>query len=204
MTRWLVRSVLALLAAGYWLAGRPQGAAAAEPVDPRVEPVQTATDRAPFDLATRRGRVTVRPRAAFDVSARVAGAEPYWIDRTAFLSPFDFALLWGDAAQAPLRDQLDYSQSWRFFFWRTTTPVDTGYLITHTANVHLIPGGVNVRRALATVDAGDEVRLRGLLVDVVSEHGLSWSTSLVRNDHGDHGCEILWVESVQIGGRVYD
>ena len=73
MTRWLVRSALVLLAAGYWLAGRPSAVAAAERVDTRGEPLQTATERAPFGIDTRRGRVTVRPRAAFDISARVAG-----------------------------------------------------------------------------------------------------------------------------------
>ena len=201
--RWLVRATLALLAGLFWLAGRPQGAAAAERIDTRIEPVQSATARAPFELATRRGRVTVRPRAAYDISAWVAGVEPYRIDATAFLSPFDFALFWGDAAEPPLRDRLDVSQSWRFFFWRTPETVDTGYVIAHSANAHVIPGSANVRRALAAVDAGDRVRLRGLLVDVASEHGLSWTTSLVRTDHGDHGCEILWVESVQVGDRIY-
>ena len=61
----------------------------------------------------------------------------------------------------------------------------------------------NVRRALGIIDAGDEVRLNGLLVDVASDRGLTWQTSLVRTDHGDRGCEIVWVESVQIGSRVY-
>jgi hypothetical protein len=201
--RWLVRGVLVIAAAAYWLAGRPEGRAAEGPVDTGHEPVQVATDRAAFELVTRQGRVTVRPRAGYDVSAWVAGVEPYWLDGTAFLSPFDFALFWGDVARPELRSQLDVSQSWRFFFWRTSAPVEVDEIVRQAANTHLVPANVNVRRALATVGRGDAVRLRGLLVDIASEHGLSWNTSLVRTDHGDHGCEILWVESVQVGDRVY-
>jgi hypothetical protein len=203
--RFLVRAALALAALGWFLAGRPRGVAAAEPVDWQREPIQAPTDRAPFELESARGRVTITPRARYDVAARVEGKEPYWLDATAFLSPFDVALAWGEVATPEMRRRLDVGQSWRFFFWRTSDPsVDVGYVIRHSANTHVIPAGVNVRRALAAVDRGDLVRLRGLLVDVRGPGGLTWSTSLVRDDHGDRGCEILWTESVQIGDRLFE
>lgn len=202
--RWAVRLALLAALAAWWLAGRPDGVAAGEPVDTRREPVQVATARPPFELATRKGPVRLTPRAAYDVAARVESKEPYWLDAVAFLSPFDVALAWGDAAAPELRRKLEIGQSWRFFFWRTADPtVDIAYVIAHTANTHLIPGSANVRRALALLGRGDEVRLQGLLVDVAGTDGLTWNTSLVRTDHGDRGCEILWVESVQIGARVY-
>jgi hypothetical protein len=203
--RWAVRLALIAAAAAWWLSGRPMGVAAAEPVDWRRDPVQTATERPPFELVTRKGTVRLTPRAAYDVAARVESKEPYWLDAVAFLSPFDVALAWGDVAEPELRRKLDVGQSWRFFFWRTSDPtVDVAYVIAHSANTHLIPASVNVRRALAAIDSGDAVRLRGLLVDVAGAGGLTWNTSLVRTDHGDRGCEILWVESVQIGGRLYE
>jgi hypothetical protein len=203
--RWAVRIALLAAAAAWWLAGRPSGVAAAEPVDWRRDPIQAATERPPFELATRRGPVRVTPRASYDVAARVEGKEPYWLDATAFLSPFDVALAWGEVAEPALRDKLEVGQSWRFFFWRTSDPsVDVAYVISHAANTHLIPASANVRRALATLGAGDAVRLKGLLVDIAAANGLTWRTSLIRTDHGDHGCEILWVESVQIGDRLYE
>jgi len=203
--RLLVRAVLALAAVAWFATGRPRGVAAEAPVDWRRDPVQSPTDRAPFDLDTARGQVRITPRASYDVAARVESKEPYWLDATAFLSPFDLALAWGEVATPELRRRLDVGQSWRFFFWRTNDPeVDVGYVIRHSANTHVIPAGVNVRRALAAIDRGDLVRLRGLLVDVRGPRGLTWNTSLVRDDHGDRGCEILWTESVQIGDRQFE
>ena len=203
--RWVIRVVLVLAALAYLLAGRPRGVAAEQPIDWRRDPVQVPTDRPPFELQTSRGRVTLTPRASYDVAAVVERAEPYWLDATAFLSPFDLALAWGDVPSPEIRNRIDVDQSWRFFFWRTSDPsIDVDYVIRHSANTHVIPASANVRRALSIVDGGDPVRLRGLLVDVASERGLRWNTSLVRDDHGDRGCEILWVESVQIGGRVYE
>lgn len=202
--RWLVRLLLALAAVAVLATGRPSGEAAAAPPDWSREPIQAPTDREPFDLATRGGRVTVTPRAEYDVAAVVQSVEPYWLDATAFLSPFDFALAWGEIPGPAFAGKLDIDQSWRFFFWRTDDPgVEIDYVIRHTANTHLIPGSTNVRRALATVASGDEVRLVGALVDVRSDRGLTWNTSLVRTDHGDRGCEILWVDSIQIGDRLF-
>lgn len=195
--------LVAALVAG-WLAGRPRGVVADAAPDWRRDPIQETTDREPFTLATREGKVTLTPRAAYDVAARVAGIEPYRFDPTAFLSPFDFALAWGDVGGDAILPRLSIRQNARFYFWSTGDPsIDVEYVIAHSANTHLVPGSANVRRALAAVDRGDVVRLRGLLVDVASERGLTWRTSLVREDHGDGGCEILWVESVQVGNRLY-
>jgi hypothetical protein len=203
--RWAVRILLAAGLLAYLAAGRPNGAAAAQPIDWHRDPIQTAADRPPFELETAHGRVTVTPRAKYDIAAVVEGKEPYWLDATAFLSPYDLALAWGDVATPELRRRLEVGQSWRFFFWRTSDPsVDIPYVISHSANNHIIPADSNVRRAIASIGRGDEVRLRGLLVDVRTDRGLTWNTSLVRTDHGDHGCEIIWVESVQLGDRVYE
>ncbi len=192
----------AALAFGWW-ADRPQGAAASEAVDWRREPSQHPTDREPFTLETSHGRVRVVPRASYDIAARVEGAERYRFDATAFLSPLDLALTWGELPEPRWRDALDYSQSSRFYFWRTPDAgLDHRYVITHSANMHLIPATANLRRALLAIGPGDDIRLTGLLVDIAARD-LSWRTSTVRTDHGDRGCEILWVESVQVAGRLY-
>jgi hypothetical protein len=195
----------AALVAVVWR-GRPsgerlQGANAA--IDWSLEPKQGETDRAAFELPTRKGPATVTPRASYDIAAVAKSSERYWFDPPALVSPLDVVLAWGDVPRPAYDDKLDYSQSWRFFFWRTDDlALDAGYVIAHTANTHLIPANRNVRRALLAIDRGDEVRLRGLLVDVATPD-FRWPTSLIRTDHGDEGCEILYVESAQIGERVY-
>lgn len=197
-------AILAAAVAGVWLAGRPRGGiATAATIDWSREPLQEPTERAPFELDTRKGTLTIVPRAAYDVAARVEGVERYRFDDLAFLSPLDLLLTWGELPTPRYRDVLDYSQSWRFFFWRTADlTIDSDYVIAHSANTHTIPADPGVERALLSIDRGDEVRLTGLLVDVRGA-ALRWPTSTVRTDHGDGGCEILWVESVEVGGRRF-
>ena len=202
----LVWLLLAAVAVAVWLHGRPRGAPlppAESAIDWRADPLQRETDRKPFEIASRKGPVTIAPRAAYEISAVVESAERYWLDPPALVSPLDLALAWGEVPTKAYRDRISISQSWRFVFWRTDDPaLDTGYLIAHAANTHTIPANLNVRRALLALDRGDEVRLAGLLVDVDAP-GFTWPTSLVRTDHGDQGCEILYVESVVEGGRIY-
>lgn len=172
-------------------------------IDWRREPIQTPTERTPFEVPTRSGPALLTPRAAYEIAAVVAGSERYRFDEPALVSPLDLVLTWGELPTASYRPKLAYSQQWRFYFWRTEDrSLDAGYVIRHSANTHMIPATPNVERALLALDVGDEVRLRGLLVDVAAP-GLRWPTSLVRGDHGDGGCEILYVESVRIGEREY-
>ncbi len=148
---------------------------------------------------------TLTPLASYDVAARVEGSEAYAFDASSFVSPLDLVLTWGELPTPAYRDRLEYSQQWRFFYWRSEDrSLDANYVIRHSANTHMIPANRNVERALEKIDAGDDVRLRGLLVDVRAGGGFRWTSSLVRTDHGDRGCELLYVESVQLGSRLYE
>ncbi len=201
--------ILAALAALAGVAGcgfaLPAGSVpTAAPIDWQGEPVQTDTERTAFVVPTRHGDVTVRPRAAFDIAAVVAAAEPYVIDAGAFLIPVDLVMTWGKLPLEPYRSKVSYTQMARFYFWRTHEPgLDLHYISTHSANMHMIPATLNLERALAHVGSGDRVRVRGLLVDVESDRGFRWATSLTREDTGPGACELVWVEELQRGDRLY-
>jgi hypothetical protein len=168
------------------------------------EPAQTETRRVSFVLPTGHGDVTVHPRAAFDIAAVVASAEPYTFDDGAFLAPVDLVMTWGQLPEEPYRSKVSYSQMTRYYFWRTADhSLDLRYISTHSANMHMIPATRNLRRALAHVGAGEPVRVVGLLVDVEAPHGWRWNTSMTRNDTGPGACELVWVEELQRGDRLY-
>ena len=204
LRRW---SLWILAAAGllaWWAWTRPAGLAAEGPIDWTAEPLQDdAAAGEPFTLATRKGTVTLHPRARYEAAAVVAGAERYRFDATAFLSPVDLVLTWGELPREPYEGEVSYGQMTRYYFWRTAAPLDLAYIAEHSANTHLIPANANLRRAVLAVDEGDEVRLRGRLVDAVAENGLTWKTSKTRKDTGPGACELLYVEEVQVGGRIY-
>lgn len=199
---WL--AVLTVVVLAYWFLSRPTSAGAGAPLDYTREPVQADTGRDPFEVETRKGQVTLVPRASFEVAAVVAGTERYRADNEAFLSPVDFALIWGKLPEEPYKSQVKYQQMTRYYFWRTPSrDLDLDYIQSHSSNMHMIPANDNVRRALLAVDEGDAIRLKGLLVDASREDGYVWSSSLSRKDSGPGACELVWVEELQDGRKVY-
>ena len=167
------------------------------------EPVQAEPSEAPF--AETRGRRTFRitPRATYDVAARVGATERYRSGASGSLLPWDFVLTWGAATKEPAWSRLSYLQTGRFYNWRCDDTLDPGYVASHTANTHLIPGSSRIASALARVRRGDVVRLEGDLVDVDGPDGFVWKTSLTRTDTGPGACETLYVRAVTIGIRKY-
>lgn len=196
--------LLGAVLAGYCGLQRAQGMSTGGPIDATAEPVQEETDRAAFDVETAKGPVTLQPRAAFDVSAVVAAAEGYRFDGGSFLSPVDLVLTWGKLPDEPYKGLVSYNQTSRFYFWSTRSDsLDLRYIESHSANMHMIPATPNLRKALRGVDDGDLVRLKGLLVSASTAEGFTWGTSLTRTDTGPGACELIWVEELQVGRKVY-
>jgi hypothetical protein len=198
---WL--ALLAVVAIGYFALSRPHATGPGDPVDWSGDPIQASTDRPPFEIETRKGKVTLDPRASFDVSAVVTGDEHYRFDDGAFLVPVDLVMTWGKLPQEPYKSKVSYGQITRYYFWRTKAGLDLHYIKSHSANMHMIPADDNVRRALLSVGSGDSVRVRGLLVNARREDGFYWKTSLTREDDGPGACELVWVEEIEIGRKVY-
>lgn len=197
-------TLLGVVLVGYCALNRAQGVTTGQPIDYNREPVQAETDRAAFAMETSEGRVTIQPRASFDIAAVVAASEIYRFDTSAFLSPVDLVLTWGQLPDEPYDGEVNYSQTGRFYFWSTrSSELDLGYIQSHSSNMHMIPATPNLKRALQSLDGGDRIRLRGLLVDASTAEGFTWGTSMSRTDDGPGACELVWVEELQVGERVY-
>lgn len=141
----------------------------------------------------------VRPLAEYAVTARVLSVARYRSDRESDLSPVDFALGWGRMSDPAVSGRLSISQSGRWYHWRYAgePPIPHREIEVSSANVHLIPGSTEVARALAAVDTGQVVTLRGYLVEARSNDGWSWRSSLTREDTGGGSCEVMYVQSVE-------
>ncbi|HTG34826.1 MAG TPA: hypothetical protein VLB76_18035 [Thermoanaerobaculia bacterium] len=199
---WL--TLLAVGVLGYFALTRPRASGSGDPVDWSREPIQEPTDRPAFAVDTRKGEMTLEPRAAFDISALVAADERYRADDGAFLVPVDLVMTWGKLQEEPFKSKVSYGQMARYYFWRTSaTDLDLRYVASHSANMHMIPANGNVRRALLAVGGGDPVRVHGLLVNAKRADGFYWNSSLTREDTGPGACELVWVEEIQIGRKVY-
>ena len=168
----------------------PPGILAAEmPAQVNVEPSSFAL-----------GDYQVTKKARFEVRARVLATERYYLNREADLSPIDLALGWGMMSDQALLDQLEISQSSRWYRWKydQSIPASNQQIIASSSNMHMIPAGASVERSLMELREGDIIVIQGFLVDVDHESGWLWRTSMSRTDTGKGACEIVYVESIAV------
>ncbi len=142
---------------------------------------------------------SIKPLARFELSARVLGREDYRFDRGADLAPVDLVLGWGPMSDQHILDNVQISQSGRWYRWRTSELLLPRQEIQHnSANMHLIPGSEAVIDRLEDVRSGHTVRLSGYLVEVSASDGWRWRSSLTRRDVGAGSCELIFVERLSI------
>ena len=171
-----------------------------------TEPIQDADERKPFEHVARGRRYRIVPRFRWDESARVLAEEPYRMGAAGALIPQDWVLGWGPVLAPPYAGKIHYTQVSRFYMWGTRDlSLDRGTIVSHTANTHVIPGSLRLRRAAASVRKGDDVRLEGWLVDVdgIDDPSFHWKTSLSRSDEGPGGCETVYLTRLTVNTRAY-
>ena len=62
--------------------------------------------------------------------------------------------------------------------------------------MHLIPANDSVARDIANVQEGEIIEISGSLVEITTNDGWRWKSSLTRNDTGAGACEVILVESI--------
>jgi hypothetical protein len=183
-------AALALLAAATGCARQhPPGVLAA------ADPVQVAEAAPPFVFESCR----VTPLARFHVTARVLHTRDYRGGRESRLSPRDLALGWGPMSDSAVLADLRIDQMYRYFTWSARElPLEREDIVSHSANMHIIPADPAVRRALMRTAAGDVVTIDGELVQVSADDGWSWTSSLTRDDTGGGACELVFARSLEV------
>jgi hypothetical protein len=164
-----------------------------------AEPVQRDLDPPPQFAALGH---TFTARARYDITARVLRKEIYRLDGGAGLAPVDLGVGWGPMSDTRVIDELEFSQMGRFLYWRPrhpqSFPVPLPTLVTHAAQMHLVPSTEALESRLKKLRPGQVVTISGYLVDIRGPGGFTWKTSLTRTDTGDGACEIVWVESLAV------
>jgi hypothetical protein len=187
----LIAGLFAVVMGYWWWQGRPisQPSGILAPLDP----LQTEPE-SPVAWTFRDHQIT--PLARFELRARVLSTERYRFDRASQLSPVDFALGWGPMSDSRILGAFTIQQRDRWYFWSSANlPIFADQVISHSANMHMIPSNELVARRLLSVRPGQLVELRGQLIRADDKNGWHWVSSLSRTDTGDGSCEVVWVES---------
>jgi hypothetical protein len=162
---------------------------------PRQPLQQEIANPEPFEFKGYR----ITPLASFEIEARVLSRERYRRGREAELSPIDLALGWGPMSAQEVIDQLEISQSNRYYRWQTDRlPLPASVLASHSANMHIIPAADSIEDELMKVRKGHIVRMGGYLIQANAPDGWRWRSSLTRSDTGGGACEIILVNRIAV------
>lgn len=174
-------------------------------VDPRLlaEPAQTETTRAPFSFEYMGETYDVQPVAEYELAGLVVSHNDptsWWDayhDETS-VDTKDLGLIWGPNLRSDDFHRVEFwNVSWTVN-WRY--PAGVAFHDAAISNNHLVTPHPRVRDAIAGVRVGDQVRLRGLLVNYAprSRPGAWRNTSTTRTDTGNGACEVVCVDELQV------
>jgi len=152
--------------------------------------------------------IVLSAKAKYTIDGHLVSKKRYYRGFMNELSPYDFALAWGELPKH--LNQIKFKQTSRFCLFRLkkNATIQAGYVQDHMSNNHLIPASKNIKKALRKAKKGDLIRIEGHLVDVQgSKNGRmisSWNTSVSRDDKGNGACEIIYVKSLRINDTIYE
>ena len=188
---------------------RPRAVASSQAVDISGEPRQTALPSPEVVPVEVDGKsYLIEKHQGYEICGEVLSVETY---NLAFRSEFfdvDLGLVWGPRV-ADLKQKYTFNQGGRWLFWSSKDPVsddERRYITAHISNNHLIPaeGRRNLFKAVRWPGRGDKVRIAGYLVTIKNlSGGVAVASSTSRDDTGAGACEVVWVDEIQINGKIY-
>lgn len=169
-----------------------------------AEPVQLPTDTGAFKVEREGCTAELTPKFRYEISGLVVSYydSNAWHDVTHRDDPFntkDLCVLWGSNVASDVFHRVKFSHG-EFTCWCRWDSAELGsrFNLRQIANNHVIPADDAVGRTLEEIRTGDQVRIKGLLVDYRVRLPNGWatrSTSTVRNDRG---CEIIYADAVVV------
>jgi hypothetical protein len=161
----------------------------------KQEPLQEPVNVRPWQ----QGDYTITALASFRIRARVLSKTSYHMDREADLSPIDLALGWQEMSDSDVLNEVEVSQSNRWYYYHyQNVSISPDLIPLKSANMHMIPQTPAIRDQLSSVAIGDIVNIQGYLVRISAKDGWEWSSSMSRNDTGNHSCEVIWVQNMSV------
>jgi len=177
-----------------------------------AQPIQTETaDKTPVVFSDADYKYTLFPLYDYDITAMVVHKMDYTkfsIHRTDSVFPMDLCMLWGDNLKNGYYadPNLEFSQDFRFCLYYRQAGAN--FNANEMSNNHLIIKGSRLKKLIKNITLGDQVRIRGQLVNVEAENlasgdpynpeRIAWNSSQGRNDTGAGACEVIYAKDFTI------
>jgi hypothetical protein len=194
-----------LAVAGWW---RSDQLPAPETLLPAaiVEPVEAPVSEPDFRKTAGGYEYVVRPRYRYEISGLVASlhhSDAWWDtdhrDAHDEINIADLCMIWGQNASSGLYRRLRFSNTqWTCHVEYRTREDGNAFIRTQMSNNHVLADGPDTARELLAIRVGEQVRLRGWLVDYAAlDHGQVHSVRNTSHGHNGENCEVLYVTSVE-------
>lgn len=217
MTRaaFLIKSgLLTVLAGGTaftlasWRAGVPPGVSSFSLGTP-LDPVQSEIDAAPFDVERFGQRYRIAPRYEYSLSGLIVSQHDSssWLDISHakwgdFLNTKDVCVIWGENLSDRLYTKLSFSSgNWTCYVKSGDLSSWQAFRADQLSNNHILPANAEIADKLAALEVGDEILIKGKLVDYQIGDSPPRRSSTVRSDTGNGACEIVWAEELSVLGN---
>ena len=179
-------------------------------IDPSIkqgEPRQESSDLRPFTVTIKGYTYTLTPKASYDISGLVVSqhrgdalfnlyhkADPGNIK--------DVCVAWGEAITNGSYQKVKFSSEEFTCYYSWSGVLVPPFKHEKMSNNHLIPATAAVAKAIDAIRVGDQIWMKGLLVDYTVTQDrreiFTRRTSLSRNDTGNGACEILYVTDLSV------
>jgi hypothetical protein len=175
-----------------------------------TEPKQVRVNRPAINTTVNGVDYRIQPRYSYDLRALVVSlhdsdtwwdyAHKAWNDH---INLMDLCVVWGENAQSGIYHYVSFSNDqWTCSFSTKSREAWDAFDMTGASNNHMVTDDPAVAKALRAVRIGDQIRVRGYLVDYTTyKDGKPVGTrvsSEVRTDTGNGACEVLYVESLDL------
>lgn len=166
-------------------------------------PIQIPLKKNLYHFDYRGFQVDVKPVASYelwglivsqnDIDGFIDGYDPDSVNLK------DICVIWGENLETPLYQQVEFwNRTWTCHF--QYGPELRGVFQHHMlSNNHLLSDNPKVRQAIRHLRVGDQVHVRGQLVNYKTPKLYGWrNTSTVRTDTGNGACEVFLVDDIQV------
>ncbi len=178
-------------------------------IDITKNPVQTPVLFAKDIIIVSNGaKLILKPVARYKISGIIIAKNTYFFKNYgAEISPIDIGIAWGKMAEPEYDKYMHYSSSSRTLHWnyKKSFPFTYTFLNSHVSHNHIIPATKNILNVIKSCKIKETVSLEGYLVNVFKEKNsrFKWYTSTSRYDTENGACEIMYVNKIRVGNKVY-
>ena len=180
------------------------------PIDITKNPVQTPDLFAKDIIIISNGaKFILKPVAYYKISGIIIAKNThFFMDYGAKISPIDVGIAWGKMAEPEYDKYMHYNSYSRILHWnyKRSFPFTYNFLNSHVSHNHIIPANKNILNAIKSCKIKEAISLEGYLVNVIHRDKrsiLKWNTSISRYDTAIGACEVMYVNKIRVGDKVY-